>query len=233
MTIQQRVAIFGASGAIGTALVDWFVAQDYEVSAFNRTGKVVSDRPISWFAWDGKGSFPSLSVKPFNAVVWAQGANCNDDIHSFDLNTHQQLYTANVLYIVLSLQALLKQNLLVSGSRLCVISSIWQKIGRPNKLSYCMTKAALQGLIQSLMIDLGADGHLINAVLPGALDTPMTRANLSEEQITQMENMTPLKALPTLIDIVNVVGFLCSHSNTGTTGQFITVDKGFSDAKII
>jgi Dehydrogenases with different specificities (related to short-chain alcohol dehydrogenases) len=64
-----------------------------------------------------------------------------------------------------------------------VISSIWQNIARQNKLSYCVTKAALQGLIQSLMIDLGSAGHLVNAVLPGVLDTQMTRNNLLAEQL--------------------------------------------------
>ena len=61
----------------------------------------------------------------------------------------------------------------------------------------------------------------------------LTRTNLSEQQITQIENMTPLKTLPTLADVVSVVGFLCSSANTGMTGQFIAVDKGFSNAKII
>ena len=166
MVAQKRAVIFGASGAIGTALVDWFVARGYQVSAFARSSQAVSRHHVDWFAWDGKETFPFLAAEPFNAVVWAQGSNCNDDIRSFNLDTHQQLYAANVLYVLLSLQALLKQNLLAPCARLCVISSIWQKIGRPNNLSYCVTKAALQGLVQSLMIDLGAEGYLINAVDP-------------------------------------------------------------------
>ncbi|MCC7007114.1 MAG: SDR family oxidoreductase, partial [Ottowia sp.] len=170
----------------------------------------------------------------FNAAVWAQGANCSDNIHSFDIDAHQQLYAANVSYILLSLQALLQQNLFSKHARLCVISSIWQNIARQNKLSYCITKAALQGLVQSLAIDLGTThGYLINAVLPGALDTPMTRANLSEAQIGRLEEMTPLGSLANLADVSNLVGFLCSASNTSITGQFIAADKGFSYAKIV
>ena len=114
-----------------------------------------------------------------------------------------------------------------------VISSIWQNIARQTKLSYCITKSALQGLVQSLSIDLGRQGILINAVLPGALDTPMTRANLQEHQISALEGATPLQSLPNLSDVTGLTAYLCSQSNTGITGQFIAADRGFSNARIL
>jgi hypothetical protein len=165
--------------------------------------------------------------------VWAQGTNCSDDIETFDLAVHQEMYAANVTYILVSLQELLRHGLLAPGARLCVISSIWQNIARQRKLSYCVTKSALQGLVQSLAVDLGRLGYVINAVLPGALDTPMTRANLSADQIQALEEMTPLRHLPELDDVCNLVEFLCSAGNTGITGQFIAADRGFSNARIL
>jgi NAD(P)-dependent dehydrogenase (short-subunit alcohol dehydrogenase family) len=123
--------------------------------------------------------------------------------------------------------------LLQEDARLCVISSIWQNIARQKKLSYCITKSALQGLVQSLSIDLGKHGKLINAVLPGALDTAMTKANLSQEQISLLESTTPLGSLPNLTDVTGLVAYLCSPQNTGITGQFIAADRGFSNARIL
>jgi 3-oxoacyl-[acyl-carrier protein] reductase len=73
----------------------------------------------------------------------------------------------------------------------------------------------------------------VNAVLPGALDTPMTRANLNADQIGRLEQMSPLGTLPSLDDVCNLVGFLCSEANTGITGQFVAADRGFSHARII
>ena len=74
---------------------------------------------------------------------------------------------------------------------------------------------------------------MVNAVLPGALDTPMTRANLSAAQINALQVSTPLGSLASLEDVANLVGFLCSENNTGITGQFIAADRGFSHARII
>jgi enoyl-[acyl-carrier-protein] reductase (NADH) len=61
----------------------------------------------------------------------------------------------------------------------------------------------------------------------------MTRANLSSEQIERLEQMSPLGTLPSLDDVCNLVGFLCSEANTGITGQFVAADRGFSRARII
>ena len=143
------------------------------------------------------------------------------------------MYEANVTFILITLQTLLNHNLLKNDARLCVISSIWQNIARQKKLSYCITKSALQGLVQSLSIDLGKQGFLINAVLPGALDTAMTRSNLNSDQIHSLESSTPLQTLPNLTDVTGLVGYLCSKQNTGITGQFIAADRGFSNARIL
>ncbi|RKP59070.1 SDR family NAD(P)-dependent oxidoreductase [Pararobbsia silviterrae] len=232
MTASQRVAVFGASGAIGGAIAEWFAARGDDVVAISRSGKGPASPNIRCVSWDGAGALPEIGA-PVSAAVWAQGANCTDSIHTFDLEAHQAMYAANVTYIMTSLQALLARDLVAAGGRLCIISSIWQNIARQNKLSYCVTKAALQGLVQSLAIDLGASGYLVNAVLPGALDTPMTRANLSPEQIAKLEGMTPLGTLPALDDVTHLVGYLCSPANTGITGQFVSADKGFSRARIL
>ena len=234
---KQRVLVFGASGAIGAALTHWFIGRGWGVTAVTRSSSpspVPSE--IDWLAWDpfaGNEGVPKEIGQPFNAAVWAQGQNFNDSIHTFDAAAHDDMYRANVVYIMKTLHALLAQGLLAAPSRLCVISSIWQNIARQNKLSYTVSKAALKGLVQSLAIDLGKEGHLVNAVLPGALDTPMTRDNLSVEQIHRLEELAPLGKLPTLDDVCNMVGFLCSGDNTGITGQFIAADRGFSYARIL
>ena len=86
--------------------------------------------------------------------------------------------------------------------------------------------------VQSVAADLGPDGHLINAILPGVLDTPMTRTALSSEQIASVTTQTPTKRLATVQDVCNLAYFLTSNANNGITGQFIRVDGGFSDIRL-
>ncbi len=123
--------------------------------------------------------------------------------------------------------------LAASGARLTVVSSIWQERARAHKLSYTVTKAAIGGLVRSAAVDLGAEGHLVNGVLPGVLDTPMTAANLSPDQLTAIKGKTTLDRLPDLASVADLICFLCSAENTSISGQSIAVDLGMSNAHLI
>lgn len=237
---QPIVGVFGASGSIGHAVCQRLVKEGWRVLAFTRRSHPPATGPdasgIEWLEWDHAPSasvLDALAAWPLEAVVWAQGSNCTDSIICFEEKQHAALYEANVLFVLRTLNQLLTTGAIVMGARLCVISSIWQDIARPNKLSYGITKAAVRGLVQSVAIDLGPNGILINAVLPGPLDTPMTRANLSASQIERLSTMTPIGRLPALEDVCATVSFLCSPANTSITGQFVAVDGAFSHAKVL
>ena len=232
---MPSLLLFGASGAIGGAVAKRFSSEGYSVSSVGR--KLPNDCSRDYFEWSGSemdiGSFiERLSGSPpFDAICWAQGTNLNDDIFTVAIDAHREIYHSNVEYIILSLQALLNQGLVKDGARLCVISSIWQNVTRNNKFSYGITKSALQSLVLSLSADLAKNNILINAVLPGAIDTPMTRQNLTEEQIINIANQTDHGRLVNLKDIANAVWMLNSPNNTAVTGNFLTVDLGFSYVK--
>lgn len=231
---SSKLLLFGGTGAIGSSVKEYFLSQGWEVLVITRG---VSSDPNT-LVWDPlsqselSGSV-LLGHGPFDAVCWAQGANCNDSIYSFDRSKHQAIYDANVTFILESLHFLLTNRCLSQPSRLCVISSIWQNMSRQNKLSYCVSKSAVQGLVLSLANDLASDGHLINAVLPGVLDTPMTRKNLSGAQIEKVISSTQFGRLSELNDVASMVYMLCSSMNTGVTGQFVNVDLGFSNVRVI
>lgn len=233
MKNRGRVLIFGSTGAIGQDIVKKFHQNGWFVVLVSRQQHFVSDGVC--IVWDVlKTDQVPIEVNncaPFDAVVWAQGKNINDNIYSFNRVAFEEIHAVNVTYILASLHYLVKKNLLSRPARLCVLSSIWQNISRESKLSYGISKASLNGLVLSLSNDLSADGHLVNAVLPGVLDTPMTHQNLSNEQIKTIECSTKFKRLPQLSDVVNTVYFLCSRENTGITGQSIKVDLGYSDVR--
>jgi NAD(P)-dependent dehydrogenase (short-subunit alcohol dehydrogenase family) len=227
----RTALIFGASGAIGGEIAMCLAKSELKVIGVGRGASNSSSylaRSVKWSLGQRFSKEDFGDLKQLDAVIWAQGANYNDTIIDFDRERHLKIYEANVVYIMESLNQLLDLGLVSAGARLCVISSIWQEIARQNKLSYTVTKSALRGLVQSLAIDLGTKNILVNAVLPGALDTPMTRENLSTQQIQKLESETPLKTLTQFEDVCELVAFLCSPRNTGLTGQFIAADRGYS-----
>jgi hypothetical protein len=221
---MSRIAIFGATGAIGSAVHSHLTAQGHNVvglTSGTSTSQHLSTLESSWLE-------KLNQCGKIDSVVWAQGFNQSDNIVSFDIEVFNSHLTANVTYILDTLNQLLSADSLSNQARLVILSSIWQDSARPNKLSYMVTKSALSGLVSSLCLDLGKQGICINAVLPGVADTPMTRQNLTAAQISNVISETPLERLVTLDELSKTVEWLCSQDSNGINGQFITIDNGWS-----
>jgi 3-oxoacyl-[acyl-carrier protein] reductase len=223
--------LFGAGGALGGAIGRHLLDQGYTLHTAGGSclQGATSHLPLQYNEHLDASVFAALPS--LEAVVWAQGLNCSDTVANFEASGLQNLVQANVLFIASTLQALLAAGKLSRGCRLVVVSSIWQCESRPGKFSYSISKAALQGLVKSVALDLGPRGILINAVLPGVVDTPMTRTHLSPDQINAITAHSALGRLPDPTDIAAAVGFLASPANRAITGQFLTVDAGFIGLK--
>jgi len=209
----MEALVFGASGALGSAIVDELQQRHYRVHTHGH------DQSI-----DMLDAMPSL-----DAVVWAQGINGADSIaDGFADGIYAAVMEANVTFVARSMAHLLKICRINNPARFCVLSSIWQDQARTNKLSYTVSKAAVGGLVRSCAADLGNRGILINAVLPGVVDTPMTRKNLSSEQIDSIAGASALGHLATPKDIATAVAFLIGPENRSITAQSLAVDAGFS-----
>jgi NAD(P)-dependent dehydrogenase (short-subunit alcohol dehydrogenase family) len=221
----MRVLVFGASGTIGSAISKELTAKGIVVTNVSNSSISSDIQTINGFE-----PLKNLQVK-FDGCVWAQGLNTNDTL--LDSDNFQEMLNVNLVYIVESLRYLIKQNLLTTNCSLVVISSVWQQLTRKNKFSYSVSKAALEGLVNSVMADFSGTGLRINSVLPGVVDSKMTRKNLSELQIEKVQMETPTQTLVTAGELARVVAWLVSADSRGVNGQFITVDNGWSHVRTI
>jgi 3-oxoacyl-[acyl-carrier protein] reductase len=159
-------------------------------------------------------------------IIWCSGMNTNDTIGTMNTQTYDDMMNVNVNSIVKSLDYFEKTNKLSRGARVCIISSILQENGRVGKLSYCVSKSAIGGLVRAASINLKERDILINAILPGPIDNEMTKRTLSMEEYDSLK-----KFFVRLEDVFNICHLLC-FNNTSITGQSISVDNGIS-VKII
>ncbi|MEG0736126.1 MAG: SDR family oxidoreductase [Longicatena sp.] len=105
------------------------------------------------------------------------------------------------------------------------ISSNISNMGAKAFSSYGASKAALDGLMRCLAMEL-APKVRINSVLPGGVKTEMTATMFNDEELVKrMENTYPL-GLGYTDDIANAVEFLLSDKARWITGQQLTVDGG-------
>jgi 3-oxoacyl-[acyl-carrier protein] reductase len=230
---KKACLVLGASGSIGSAVSSKFSENGYEVWHSSRNESSSRSQNIQITGDLAKDQDQLKRAPIFDAIVWAQGVNTNDSIYDFNNENFYEMVEANVGFILSTLSILLVEKKVAKGSRLCVVSSIWQDAIRPNKLSYSITKSALSGLVQSTAIDLAPSGILVNAVLPGVLDTPMTRSVLTSDQISSVANRTGFNRLVSCQEIATLCYFLCSEANTMISGQSLVADLGFSNVRPI
>ena len=229
----KKCLVFGAHGAIGSAVALEFEKNNYEVWGSSRSQKIGVSKSLVAIGESEADSHQMHSLPQFDAVIWAQGSNLNDSISDFKVGGLEELLNSNVKFIASTLSTLLNQNKVVSGAKMCIVSSIWQDAIRPNKLSYAVSKAALNGLVKSVALDLAEKEIFVNAVMPGVIDTPMTRGVLTDDQVIAVQSRTGFGRLVQSEELAAVIYFLCSDSNKCVTGQSIVADLGFANVRPI
>ena len=70
-------------------------------------------------------------------------------------------------------------------------------------------------------------------MLPGVVDTKMSRNALSDIQIKNIKGQTPAGELVTLSNVANVSYFLASVESKGINGQSLTIDGGWSVVRYV
>lgn len=220
--------IFGAKGSIGKYIFDKFKEININVIGTTTNKNNISDDKIIYIENNNLENLKT--IENVGIVIWATGANCNDNINNYNNENFTNIIDANVTFILNTLNALIKNNKLLPNSKIVVISSIWEEFTRENKLSYTISKAALSGLVKNLSYDLSEKNILINNVLPGVIDNEMSRNTLSIEQFEYIKNYMKFGRLIDLEDVYKTVKFLVIE-NTGITGQSIKVDLGFTNLR--
>jgi NAD(P)-dependent dehydrogenase (short-subunit alcohol dehydrogenase family) len=106
------------------------------------------------------------------------------------------------------------------------MSSVTAHQAHKNLAAYGMSKAALEMLAKSLVIELSEYGITVNAIAPGATLTERTLLDPSYTNI--WSRITPMGRPATTENIADTALFLVSEKASHITGQTIIVDGGWT-----
>lgn len=116
-----------------------------------------------------------------------------------------------------------------SASVICTASAAGLA-GKAPLPTYAASKAALINFVKSCAIAVASEGIRINAICPGATDTPALRRDLDngtlDYPVEEILKTIPMRRLATTTDMANLALFLASDASSFITGTAIAVDGG-------
>lgn len=110
--------------------------------------------------------------------------------------------------------------------RIINLSSIAGKRGSPSTAAYNAANFGIQGLTQSLAMEVARHGITVNAVCPGTIDTArMDVLGRAEGWQRQLERI-PMGRAASDEEVAGLIAFLCTPAAAFMTGQSVNIDGG-------
>ncbi len=241
----RNVLITGAAGGIGRATVSLFAERGWRVIGVDRAdfGKgfpadglfiqAEISRPESMESIFGKAQefAPALSALVNNAAVQVAKPLVETTVEEWDMVIANNLRPAFLLSKLAF--PLLKA---AGGGAIVNVSSVHAVQTSANIAAYAASKGGLLALTRAMAIEFARDNIRVNAILPGAVDTPMLRAGLNrghlqgEDIVTRLDNLarrTVNGRVGKPEEIAHAVYFLADEAQSSfMTGQAMIVDGG-------
>jgi NAD(P)-dependent dehydrogenase (short-subunit alcohol dehydrogenase family) len=141
------------------------------------------------------------------------------------------LFDINVKGLVFTVQKALP--LLPDRASIILNASIVASKGLSANSVYSATKAAVRSFARTWTTDLKDRRIRVNAVSPGATDTPglndlLASAEAGQQRLRTLSNSVPLGRLGTPDEVAKAVVFLASDDSSYITGTELFVDGGFA-----
>jgi 2-deoxy-D-gluconate 3-dehydrogenase len=158
------------------------------------------------------------------------GTNIRKQPQEYSVEEWQTVIDTNLSSAFLCCQAAYPAMLRAGGGKIVNIGSMMSIFGAPFTAAYAASKGGLVQLTRALATAWAKDNIQVNAVLPGWIDTDLTRK--AREQVPGLNDRvvarTPAARWGTPDDLAGIAVFLASSASDFITGTAIPIDGGYS-----
>jgi NAD(P)-dependent dehydrogenase (short-subunit alcohol dehydrogenase family) len=242
---NKTVLITGAGGGIGRACVHHFAGKGWKVIGVDRfafgddfpeDGKFIKadiSQPdsVELIFGQAKEFSSTLDVLVNNAAVQVAKPLVETTVEEWDAVMASNL--RSVFLFVKLAHPLMKA---AGGGAVVNVSSVHAIQTSMNIAAYAASKGGILAFTRAMAIEFAPDNIRVNAILPGAVDTPMLRAGLGrghvgqgdiQERLDNLARKTVNGKVGLPEEIAHAIYFLADNEQSSfMTGQALVVDGG-------
>jgi 2-keto-3-deoxy-L-fuconate dehydrogenase len=250
MRLKGRVAIVtGAGSGIGRASALLFAREGAFVALVDRDEAGMRETLEAVRQLEGDGSayqgdvgeleFAKATVEAvisrhggLDVLMTAAGWSCGGTVVTTDPADWDAVFHTHVggtwLWARAAIPQMQRQR---SGSIITVASQLAIAGGRGNS-AYIAAKGAIVSLTRTMAVDFASDGIRVNAIAPGAIETPLLKRSFarhadSEAVRETSRNRHAMKRFGKAEEVAEAALYLASDASSFTTGTVLPVDGGW------
>ena len=239
--VGQTIMVTGAGSGLGLATANALAAQGAIVAGVDLSFSDALDPRVLRHAGDVRDAARLSAITAeinasglhFTGLVTFAGIEWPGSIDQVSSEDWQKVLAINVIGTANAVAAVLPDLKRAGASSVVLCSSQLSLSGGRDCVVYAASKGAINSMCRSLAVDHARDGIRVNAVAPGAIETPMLERSFASAGSAVREKSRQRHAMERFGDpqeIADVVCFLLSNASRFVTGVVMPVDGGWTAA---
>ena len=168
----------------------------------------------------------------FNSACIRTGTHVNASVLTGKEKDLDTVYEGNLKSVFYALQAVVPPLVAQKSGQVVINTSAGAMRPQPFVALYCATRAAANSLVRATGLEVAPHGVTVNATGTAGMEYPsylhMMGADKDPEKAREVAATFPMQRFVQPEDAASFVATLIDGTATGQTGQFYSIDAGFS-----
>lgn len=227
---NEQIIVTGASKGIGAAIALDLAARGYQVAGLSRSGEVPVGQGYCCDMTDEdavRATFAEVARNgPVIGLVNNAGVHIGGPSESLSLDDFNKVMSLNATAVMITAREAYP-HLKATGGTIVNIGSFFDKLGVPDNLAYCASKAAVAAMTRCLAVEWASDGIRVMNVAPGYIETDLNRDFLAHEKVRKwLASRVPVGRPGQPAEVASLVGLIFAENIAYLTGETIYIDGG-------
>ncbi|MBW6418529.1 SDR family NAD(P)-dependent oxidoreductase [Celeribacter sp. PS-C1] len=225
---EGQIIVTGASKGIGASIAQELQGRGYEIVCLSRSGGGPVGHQIQCDMTDEqavKAAFAEAAKRgPIIGLVNNAGVHIGGPIASLTVESFNETMALNATAVMVAAREAYPY-LREDGGTIVNIGSFFDKLGVPDNLAYCASKAAVAAMTRCMAVEWARDGIRVMTVAPGYIETDLNRDYLAKEKVKAwMASRIPVGAPGKAEDVARLVSAIFAEKIGFLTGETIYID---------